>query len=125
MKGLDVATLSQQDSFLQLIERLGELEIVIGPQARPVVAEVRNRLRQAAAARERGDVAGALATIGEAMDRLATLAAGMDGEEGMLMRAISASFAQALGAGDKGGVKRALETMRTRAGDTKKEDPEW
>jgi hypothetical protein len=90
MKGLDVATLSQQDSFLQLIERLGELEIVIGPQARPVVAEVRNRLRQAAAARERGDVAGALATIGEAMDRLA-----------------------------------ALETRRTRAGDTKKEDPEW
>jgi hypothetical protein len=125
VKGLDVASLSQQDSFLQLIERLGELEVVIGPQARPVVAEVRNRLREAAAARERGDVPGALATIAEAMDRLAALAGGMDGEEGMLMRAIAASFAQALGSGDKGGVKRALETMRTKAGDTKKEDPEW
>jgi len=126
VKRLNVASLSQSDSFLQLIDRLGELEVVIGPQARPAVAEVRNLLREAAAARQRGDVPGALGIISAAMQRLAALAGGVDGEEGAMMRAISASFAQSLGAGDKGGAKRALETMRIKAGDcTKKEDPDW
>ncbi len=97
-----MAILSQPDSFLQLIERLGELEVVIGPQARPVVAEVHSRLKDAAAARERGDVPGALAIIGQAMQRLAALASSLDAAEGALMRAIAGSFAQALGAGDKG-----------------------
>jgi hypothetical protein len=126
VKGLDVATLSQADSFLQLIDRLGELELVIGPQARPAVAEVRKLLRDAAAARQRADLPGALAIIAEAMQRLAALAGGMDGEEGAMMRAIAASFAQSLGAGDKGGAKRAMATMRIKAGDpSKKEDPDW
>jgi hypothetical protein len=123
MKGLSVTNLSQPDSFLQLIQRLGELETVIGPQARPVVAEVQTRLRDAAAARERGDVPGALAIIGQAMERLAGLANSLDAAEGALMRAIAGSFAQALGAGDKGGAKRAVEVMRQRAGDHSK-DPE-
>ncbi len=125
MKGLDVATISQPDSFLQLIDRLGELEVVIGPQARPAVAELRDKLREAAAARQRGDVPGALAIIAQSMERLAALAGSMDGQEGAMMRAISASFAQALGVGDKGAVKQALETMRTKAGDTEKKDPDW
>lgn len=113
-----MATISQDDPFLQLIDRLGELEVVIGPQARPAVAEVQNRLREAAAARERGDVPGALAIIGQAMERLAGLASSLDASEGAMMRAISASFAQALTAGDKGGAKQAVEVMRTKAGDS-------
>lgn len=92
--------------------------MVIGPQARPAVAEVQNRLREAAAARERGDVPGALAIIGQAMERLAGLASSLDASEGAMMRAISASFAQALTAGDKGGAKQAVEVMRTKAGDS-------
>lgn len=128
MKGLSVASLSQPDSFLQLIDRLGELEIVIGPQARPVVAEVRSRLQQAAAARERGDVPGALAIIGQAMERLAALASSLDTAEGALMRAIAGSFAQSLGAGDKGAARQAVDVMRRKAGDSSDDqdkDPEW
>ena len=124
MEGLGVATLSQPDSFLQLIDRLGELEIVIGPQARRVVAELRSRLQEAVAARERGDVPGALAIIGQAMGRLAALAGSLDAAEGTLMRAIAGSFAQALGAGDKGAAKQAVNVMRSKAGD-KDEDSEW
>ncbi len=116
-----MATLSQPDSFLQLIERLGELEVVIGPQARPVVAEVQTRLREAAAARERGDVPGALTIIAQAMERLATLAGSLDAAEGALMRAIAGSFAQALGAGDRGGARQAVDVMRSKAGETSKD----
>jgi hypothetical protein len=128
MKRLVMASLSQPDPFLQLIDRLGELEIVIVPQARPVVEEVRSRLKEAVAARERGDVPGALAIIGQAMERLAALASSLDAAEGHLMRAIAGSFAQALGAGDKGGAKQAVNLMRTKAGDSPKdkdEDSEW
>jgi hypothetical protein len=125
-----VANLSQPDSFLQLIERLGELEVVIGPQARPVVAEVQTRLREAAAARQRGDMPGALAIIGSAMERLAALANTLDAGEGALMRAIAGSFAQALSAGDKGGAKRAVEIMRNKAGESSSDkdrdkDSDW
>ncbi len=128
MKGLGVASLSEPDSFLQLIERLGELEVVIGPQARPVVAEVRSRLKEAAAAREGGDVPGALAIIGQAMQRLAALAGSLDAAEGALMRAIAGSFAQALGVGDKGAAKQAVNVMRGKAGDScadKDKDSDW
>jgi hypothetical protein len=119
-----VDRLSQADPFLQLVERLGELEVVIGQQARPVVAEVRTRLLEAAAARERGDVPGALAIIGQAMERLAGLASHLDAAEGAVMRTIAASFAQALGAGDKGAAKQAVDVMRSKAGDNSKKEPD-
>jgi hypothetical protein len=122
MKGLIVDKLSQGDPFLQLVDRLGELEVVIGPQAKPVVAEVRNRLLEAASARERGDVPGALAIIGQAMERLAGLASHLDAAEGAFMREIAASFAQALSAGDQGAVKQAVGLMRGKAGDDSKKD---
>ena len=69
-----------------------------------MVAEVRSRLLEAASARERGDVPGALAIIGQAMERLAGLASHLDAAEGAIMHTIAASFAQALSAGDKGTV---------------------
>ena len=43
-------------------ERLGELEVVLGPQAIPVVAEVGDTLRAALAARDRGDPAQCMRT---------------------------------------------------------------
>jgi hypothetical protein len=119
-----VDRLSQADPFLQLVERLGELEVVIGQQARPVVAEVRTRLLEAAAARERGDVPGALAIIGQAMERLAGLASHLDAAEGAAMHTIAASFAQALGTGNKGAAKQAVDVMRSKAGDNSKKEPD-
>lgn len=113
------------DAFLHLIDRLGELEIVIGEQARPVVAELRTRLAQAASARERGDVPGALVLIRQAMERLAALAGQLDTAEGAMMRAIAESFTQALNLGDKGAAKQAVGVMRKKAGDTDDTDSDW
>jgi hypothetical protein len=87
-----------------------------------VVAEVQGRLREAAAARERGDVPAALAIIAQAMERLAGLASSLDAAEGALMRAIAGSFAQALTAGDRGGAKQAVDVMRSKAGDSPRDD---
>ncbi len=120
--------ISQTDPFLQLIDRLGELEVVIGERARPVVAAVRARLKEAASARERGDIPGALAIIGGAMEQLAGLASGLDAAEGALMRAMAGSFAQALNSGDRGTAKQAVDIMRTKAGDSSKDpdsDSDW
>ncbi len=105
--------------MLKLANALGELEIVLGERARPVVAEVRARLVEAAASRDKGDVAGALDIIQRAMERLASLAARLDPEEGMMMTMIAQRFTSALTAGDRGTAKEAVDLMRRRAGDPK------
>jgi len=48
------------DPFTKLAQNLGELEVVIGERARPAIAGVRERLRDALACRERGDMAGSI-----------------------------------------------------------------
>ena len=114
--------------FFSLSTGSANWRCVIGEQARPVVAEVRSRLKEAASARQRGDVPGALAIIGQAMERLAGLASGLDAAEGALMRAIAGSFAQALNAGDRGTAKQAVDMMRNKAGDSSKDpdsDSDW
>jgi len=111
------ASVSVADSFLKLAENLGELEVVIGPQARPVVAEVRAGLRDAMACRERGDLPGALAAIERAMERLAALATQLDPAEGAMMRGLAQHFSQALSAGLKGEAKVAVNVMKSKAGD--------
>ncbi len=70
------------DSFLKLADGLRELEVVIGEKARPVVAQVREELREAVASRERGDMTGTLEKIQRAMERLANLGAEVDPAEG-------------------------------------------
>jgi len=105
------------EPLLKFADVLGELEVVIGDKARPVVAEVRSRLVEAAASRDRGDLAGALDIIHRAMERLASLAAQLDPSEGMMMRVIAERFTHALTAGDKGSAKQAVDLMRHRAGD--------
>jgi hypothetical protein len=117
---------SAADPFLRLAESLRELEVVIGEKARPVVAEVSAGLRDAAAARERGDIAAALVAIRLAMERLAALGSELEPREGMLMRAIAERFADALAWGRKGDAKAAVEVMRRRAGDTRDDpDDQW
>ncbi len=110
------------DRFLKLADNLSELEVTIGERARPVVAEVRERLRAAAGCRERGDLPSALAALREAMERLAAMCSELDPEEGALMRMVAQSFTQSLGLGDKGGAKAAVNLMRHKAGDPKDED---
>ena len=107
-------------------ENLRELEITIGAKARPVIAEVRTRLTEAAALRDKGDMVAALATIRIAMERLASLGSELDAAEGALMRAIAARFSAALDLGDKGTAKEAVNFMRRKAGDPKNDpNTEW
>jgi len=105
------------EPLLKLADALGELEVVIGGQARPVVAELRSRLVEAAASREKGDVVGALDIIHRAMEQLASLAGQLDPNEGMMMRVIAERFTRALTTGDRGTAKQAVDLMRHRAGD--------
>ena len=111
------ASVPEADSFLKLAENLGELEVVIGPKARPVVAEVRAGLRDAMACRERGDLTGALAAIERAMERLVALGSQLDPAEGAMMRTLARHFSQALSAGLKGEAKVAVNAMKSKAGD--------
>ena len=110
------------DPFTRLAQNLGELEIVIGERARPAIAGVRERLRDALACRERGDMAGSIAAIRLAMAQLAALGSTLDPQEGDVMRTIAERFANALGAGHKGDAKTNVDLMRRKAGDTKDDD---
>jgi hypothetical protein len=114
------------DSFLRLGDSLGELEVTVGPKARPVIAEVRRKLTEAAVSRSNGDMPAAVAAIGVAMDRLAALASQVDPGEGQLMRLIAERFSQALSFGDKNAAKETVNIMRHKAGDPKDEPKdEW
>jgi hypothetical protein len=110
------------DPFLKLADSLGELEITIGADARPIVADVRRRLRAVVASRERGDLPGSLEQIRGAMERLAAVASGLDPEEGAMMRMVAQRFTEALRLGDKGTAKEAVKLMRHKSGDPKDED---
>jgi hypothetical protein len=110
------------DPFAKLAQNLGELEVVIGEQARPAVAEVREKLRDVIACRERGDMPAAIVAIRTAMERLAALASVLDPQEGAMMRFIAERFTQALGTGDRGDAKTVVDVMRRKAGDTSDDD---
>jgi hypothetical protein len=110
------------DSFLKLADGLRELEVVIGEKARPVVAQVREELREAVGSRERGDMAGTLEKIRRAMERLANLGSQLDPAEGAMMREISRIFMQSLNIGEKGAAKDVVNVMRHKAGDPKDDD---
>ena len=114
------------DSLIKLADGLGELEVTVGTQARPIVAEVRARLAKAAARRAAGDTGAAIALIGQAMDQLAALGHQVDTGEGGLMRMVADRFRHALSAGDKGAAKSAVKLMRHKAGDPRDEpNTEW
>ena len=110
------------ESFLNLGDSLGELELIAGPKARPAIALMRDKLIAAAAKRQAGDAQGALALIGEAMSNLIAIGMEVDSNEGAMMRMIADRFGRALNAGDKGSAKEAVAVMRHKAGD-RKNDP--
>lgn len=107
-----------------VLPRLGELEIVLGPGVRPAVDAARRALREASAARDRGDAPAVVAKIGEAMDRLSALADDLDPAEATLMRALTQTFRQALLHGDAADARRAAAVMFERSGarEVKKKD---
>jgi hypothetical protein len=107
--------------FVNLGESLRELELVVGPKARPFIAGLRESLAEAAARRQAGDPSGALRLIGQAMERLSALGSEIDSEEGAMMRLLADRFAHALRAGDKSSAKEAVKIMRHKAGDPKDE----
>jgi hypothetical protein len=114
------------DSFVRLGESLGELEVTIGPAARPVIADVRTRLAEALARQKNGDTAGAIVIIRRAMHNLASLADTLDPAEASLMRMVSEHFSKALSLGDKSAAKNAVNTMRHKAGDPEDEpNSDW
>jgi hypothetical protein len=118
-------SLPADDPFVRLAQNLGELEVVIGEPARPAVAEVRARLNEAIGCRVRGDIAGSLAAIRAAMERLAVLGTSLDSEEGAMMRFIAARFSEALGNDAKGEAKGIVSVMRQKAGDNSKDGDDW
>ena len=101
-----------------VVTRLGDLEVVLGAQAGPVVAAVRSMLIAAMAARDRGDMPAAVAQIGHAMDRLAALADGLDPAEASLMRALAENFRAALLRGDDARAKQSAALMFEKSGAT-------
>ncbi len=114
------------DSLLRLSESLAELEVTVGPCARPAIAEIRTRLVEAAGRKSSGDTPGALETIRAAMDRLASLAGTLDPMEAALMKSLSDRFTTALRLGDKSAAKSAINTMRHKAGDPSDEpNSDW
>lgn len=99
-----------------VVSRLGELEVVFGPEARAVIEAVRATLLEALAARERGDGATSIARIGQAMDRLAGLADRMDPAEAALMRAVAEQFRGALLRQDTAQARQKADVMFERSG---------
>jgi hypothetical protein len=98
------------------VTRLRELEVVLGKEIGPAIAAVRSTLIAAMAARDRGDVPGAIAQIGQGMDRLAGLADGLDPAEAMLMRALAQTFREALLRGDEAAAKQSTAVMFEKSG---------
>jgi len=117
---------SNLDAFGPLTAALREVEVTIGPAARPLIAEVRARLVDAAALRSNGDLPAAIDTIRRAMERLSGLAGQLDPAEGAMMRLIAERFTAALNLGDKGAAKETINFIRHRAGDpTDDPDSDW
>ena len=98
--------------------RIGELKVILGPRAAGGVDGLEALIREGLAARDRGDPAGAVQRIMQAMHRLAELAAESDAAEAPMLRAMAEQFATALRRGSLGDATAAAEVMRARSGST-------
>jgi len=99
-----------------VVSRLGELEVVFGPAAGGAIQRVRTLLLEAMAARDRGDGAGVVAKVGEAMDGLVALAGRLDPAEAVLMRSVAEQFRTALLRRDTGTARQTADLMFERSG---------
>jgi len=99
-----------------LIAGLGELETLFGAAAQSVVPAVQARLREAMAARDRGDPVATMQAIAAAMEQLAHLADQLDPQDAMMMRAVAQRFGGALLGGDMPTAKQDMDLMFERSG---------
>ena len=106
-----------------LLQRLGEIEVVLGPAAGARIGAVRAHLQHALGLRAAGDASGASGAIRRAMEELAGLASHLDPHEGVLMRAVVEQFGMALMRGEPGEMERTADVMRERSGATKVQKP--
>ncbi len=104
------------EALEMLFGRMDELKTVLGPGAAPEIDAVGDALREGLAARQRGDVPQAVARIGQAMERLAAVAARSDAAEGAALRMVAEHFRQALARGAVGQARETAEVMRERSG---------
>jgi hypothetical protein len=96
--------------------RVGELRVVLGAEAAPGLARVEALIREALAARDRGDRDAAIARIGEALAAFAMLAGEAVPTEAAMLRGAAERFRRALGAGALGDAQQTAEIMRERSG---------
>ena len=96
--------------------RVGELKVVLGGAAPPGVDRLEAVIQTALAARDRGDVPGAMRGIVAAMELLAELAGNTPGIDAAQLRGMAAMFKQAIAHGALGEAKTAAETMREESG---------
>lgn len=96
--------------------RVGELKVVLGAPAGPGVDRLERVIQTALAARERGDVPGAMAGIVQAMELLADLASAAPGVDGVQLRGMAGAFKQALAHGAVGDARTAADVMREESG---------
>lgn len=106
-----------------LVDGLAELTVVLGAEAAPVVAGIRETLMAALAARDRGDLPGAVARIGDAMQRLSALADHVDPADAGLMRALAASVRGALLRGDTAEARQRAAVMLEKSGAVERKKP--
>jgi len=99
-----------------VVAQLGTLLQAFGPDTEPVAAAIRASLIAAMAARDRGDVAGAIDAIGGAMDRLIALTDRLDPGEALLMRAVAERVRSSLHRGDLAGAKHGSAVMFEKSG---------
>ena len=91
-------------------------KLVLGQTAGPGVDRLESVIQRALAARERGDVPGAMTGIVEAMELLAELASATPGVDAAQLRGMAAAFKQALAHGALGEAKAAAAVMREESG---------
>ena len=116
----DRSTHSHLVEFPEALEafftRVGELKVVLGGASAAGVDRLEAVIQTALAARDRGDVPGAMRGIVAAMELLAELAGNAPGLDATQLRGMAAVFKQAIAHGAVGEAKAAAETMRDESG---------
>ena len=116
----DRSTHSHLVEFPEALEafftRVGELKVMLGGASAPGVDRLEAVIQTALAARDRGDVPGAMRGIVAAMELLADLAGNTPGIDAAQLRGMAAVFKQAIAHGALGEAKAAAETMREESG---------
>ena len=101
-----------------MLAAMTELENVLGVEGKPVVAGVREHVIQAMAARDRGDRAATMESIGLAMRSLAGLGDILGPQEAPLIEMLAQRFQSSMLGGDLAAAKADMDVMFERSGAT-------